>query len=83
MAIACNLSACAMFAQPVSTIVTFIAPLSLPAAKDRRNKRDQQLSRTRATGKPKTHFIYFRALLLSLVLLPALALVSNTRLGDL
>ncbi|MFS7939154.1 hypothetical protein Hanom_Chr05g00448401 [Helianthus anomalus] len=56
----------------INNCVFCTAPLSLLTAKDRRNKRGQQLFHTRATGKPKTHNLHFRALLISLMLLPPL-----------
>ncbi|MFS7945470.1 hypothetical protein Hanom_Chr06g00524661 [Helianthus anomalus] len=61
----------------------FTAPLSLLTTKDRRNKHGQQSSHASATGKHRINNPHFPTLLISLVLLPALALVSNTRLGDL
>ncbi|KAJ0501148.1 hypothetical protein HanRHA438_Chr11g0497891 [Helianthus annuus] len=78
MATACNQSMCTKFCTTNShdeqscTIHCSVISTSLLTAKDRHNKRDRQFSRTRATGKPKTHNLHYRTLQTSLLLIPRL-----------
>ncbi|MFS8008580.1 hypothetical protein Hanom_Chr14g01274441 [Helianthus anomalus] len=84
MATDCNQSACARFAQPISTMNNrgiFTVPLYLLTAEDIPNKHGQQLPHTRASGKPKTQSLLSCTPNKSSTP-PTLAHGSNTRLGD-